>query len=208
MFYVGFGKRRRSHTLLKALFEQRALLLCLIKRPTTTRREREREREREEEEEEEEGREREYNNNGVDELRDHRRGHRRRRVSDALGRSNEHGDVAQKRENASTDDGRGGVEHRRGEKKRERRSDEETEEVKKPPEGGGGGGQTHAKKRRKNVRRKRHCEGGPKHVLEENIGEAFNLNRSNAPPKTTTTRERERGRETVLLCICEEARNR
>ena len=32
---------------MKALFEQRALLLCLIKRPTTTRRERERERERE-----------------------------------------------------------------------------------------------------------------------------------------------------------------
>tara|TARA_B100000519_G_scaffold183255_1_gene176702 strand:- start:320 stop:682 length:363 start_codon:yes stop_codon:yes gene_type:complete len=56
--------------------------------------------------------------------------------------------------------------------------------VKPPPEGGGG---PHAK-RRKNVRRKR--LEGPKHVLEENIGEAFNK-----PFKRTEDDARKRARK-------------
>ena len=60
--------------------------------------------------------------NGVDKLRDHGRGHRRRGVLDAFGYSNEHVDVTTEREDDSKDDGRrlergkhrGGGEERRG----------------------------------------------------------------------------------------------
>jgi len=70
----------------------------------------------------------------------------------------------------------------------------------KPPEGGGGG-QTHAK-RRKNVRRKRR-EGGPKHVLEENIGEAFNK-----PFKRTTEDDDARKRARERDCFAVYAKRR
>ena len=77
-------------------------------------------RRRQKEEEEEE--DKILYNNGVDKLRDHGRGHRRRGVLDAFGYSNEHVDVTTEREDDSKDDGRrlergkhrGGGEERRG----------------------------------------------------------------------------------------------